>query len=193
MTLNGSTNIKPISPKQNKKKKGRFNFVDLTLIIILILIVGVLAYSFSPVSLIKKWINKETVNIQYEVELVGVDKNVVDLIKSNMVVTDSVTKGTIGTVTMDPKQTGYVEYKPVETIRYEVDGDEQKEIVEYSVEKITYENKYNLNVIITVAADYNEGVGYSVGSTRIAVGEKLALKFPDYKCEAYCVGITPEY
>ena len=190
--MNGSTNIKPISQKQNKKKKGRFNFVDLTLVIILVLIVGILAYSFSPVSLIKKWINKETVNIQYEVELVGVDENVVDLIKSNTVVTDSVTKGKLGTVTMVNKA-GYVEYKPVETIRYEGEGDDKKEIVEYSVEKITYENKYNLNVIITVKADYTEGEGYSIDSTRIAVGEKLTLKFPDYKCEAYCVGITPEY
>ena len=189
--MNGSINTKQTAKQQNKKKRGRFNFVDLTLILVLLIFVGVLAYSFSPISLIKNWVNKDSVNIQYEVELVGVDKNVFDLIKSNSTVTDAVTKNALGTVTI-VNRTDYVEYKPVEAVRYEDEGDSKKEIKETSIQKISYDNKDTLNVIITVNADYLEGVGYSVGSTRIAVGEKLELKFPDYKCVGYCVGITPE-
>lgn len=190
--MNSSTNIKQTTASKQQKKKGRFNFIDLTLILILLLIVGVLIYSFSPVSLIKKWFNSDTVNIQYEVELIGVDENVVDLIKSDTLVNDATTKSSLGTVTMVNK-TDYVELKPVTSIRYEGEGEDQKEIIENSIVPVEYPNKYNLNVIVTVKADYSEGKGYSVGSTRIAVGEKLSLKFPDYKCEGYCVGITPEY
>lgn len=190
--MNGSNNTKQVSQSKAQGKRKRFNFVDITLVLILLLIVGVLIYSFSPVSLIKKWITKDTVNIQYEVEIVGVDESTVNLIKSNTAVSDSVTKNRIGTVTIVNK-TDYVEYRPIETIRYEGEGDEQKAIVEKSIVPIEFPNKYNLNVVITVAADYVKDEGYSVGSTRIAVGEKLSLKFPSFKCEGYCVGITPEY
>ena len=189
--MNGSANTKQ-TKSSNQKRKGKFNFIDLTLVLILLLIVGVLIYSFSPISLIKKWFNKETVNIQYEIEIVGVDKDVYELIKNNTIVKDSVTKSTLGTVTMVNK-TDYVEYKPVTEIRNEGEGDDEKEIIENSIVPVEYPNKYNLNVIVTVAANYSEGEGYSVESTRIAVGEKLSLKFPNYKCEGYCVGITPEY
>ena len=190
--MNGSNNTKQTNNSKQPKKKSRFNFVDLTLALVLLLVIGVLIYSFSPVSLIKKWINKDTVNIQYEIEIVCVDETVIDLIKSNTVVSDSVTKSSIGTVTMVNK-TDYVEYRPVEVIRYEGEGNERKEIVERSIVPVEYPNKYNLNVVVTVEADYMKGEGYSVDSTRIAVGEKLNLKFPNYKCEGYCVGITPEY
>ena len=190
--MNNSTNTKA-ARQQNKSKKGRFNFVDLTLVVVLLLIIGILVYSFSPVSLIKKWTGSEKVDIQYEIEITNVDSNVIDLIKADAVVTDSVTKSEIGTVTM-VNRTDYVEYQPYEVINHETDADENiKHKVDYTLEKVGYPNKYNLNVTVTVSADYSEGTGYTVGSTRIAVGEKLNIKFPDYICEGYCVGITTQY
>ena len=190
--MNNSTNTKA-ARQQNKSKKGRFNFVDLILVVVLLLIIGILVYSFSPVSLIKKWTGSEKVDIQYEIEITNVDSNVIDLIKADAVVTDSVTKSEIGTVTM-VNRTDYVEYQPYEVINHETDADENiKHKVDYTLEKVGYPNKYNLNVTVTVSADYSEGTGYTVGSTRIAVGEKLNIKFPDYICEGYCVGITTQY
>ena len=187
--MNGSANTNPATPSNKKKqKKGHFNFVDLTLILILLLAVGVLVYSISPISLIKKWTNRDTRNIQYEIEITNVDEEYIDLIKSNNPVMDAVTKSSLGTVTMVNK-TNYVEYKPKETVLTE--GETEK--IEYSLVPVEYPNKYNLNVIITVSADFSEGSGYTVNSTRIAVGEKLALKFPDFKCEGYCVGVTAQY
>ena len=185
--MNGSVNQKTTAPS-NKKKKGRFNFVDLTLVLVLILLIGVLVYSFSPVSLIKKWANKDVRNIQYEVEITNVDAEFIDLIKNNASVSDSITKSSLGTVTM-VNRTNYVDYKVIEEVVKE--GETEK--IVYSVVPVEYPNKYNLNVTITVSSDYTEGSGYTVDSTRIAVGEKLYLKFPDFKCEGYCVGITTQY
>ena len=182
--MNGSVNTNSTSPLK-KKKNGRFNFIDLTLIIILILVLGTLIYSFSPVSLIRKWTNKDIRNIQYEVEFNNVDKAFIDMIQADDVVINSVTKDSIGTVTMvNPDK--YVEYKPVKTER--VEGEET--ITEYTVIPVEYPNKYTVRVTITVSANFSEGTGYSVNATRIAVGEKMALKFPNFKCEGYCVGIT---
>ena len=182
--MNGSVNTNPTSPSK-KNKNGRFNFVDFTLIVILLLVIGLLVYSFSPISLIKKWTNKDTRNIQYEVEFTNVDEEFIDMIKADTSVSDAITKSSVGTVTM-VNSTKYVEYKTVETVRQE--GEE--EITEYTVVPVEYPNKYNLTVTITVAADFSEGTGYTVNSTRIAVGEKMSLKFPNFKCEGYCVGIT---
>ncbi|MBQ8848916.1 MAG: DUF4330 family protein [Clostridia bacterium] len=181
--MNGSVNTNSASSK--KKKNGRFNFVDFTLIVILLLILGALIYSFSPISLIKKWTGNDTRNIQYEVEFTNVDEAFIDMIKTNDAVGDAVTKSNIGTVTM-VNNTKYIEYKTVETVRDE--GGEA--IKEYTVTPVEYPNKYNVLVTITVAATFSEGEGYSVESTRIAVGEKMALKFPNFKCEGYCVGVT---
>jgi hypothetical protein len=53
-------------------------------------------------------------------------------------------------------------------------------------------NKFNLLVTISTTANYAEGSGYSVNATRIAVGEKLALRFPDYVAEGYCIYLETE-
>ena len=45
-------------------------------------------------------------------------------------------------------------------------------------------------VTISVMADYDEGEGYSVGGRRIAVGEKLALRFTDFAGEGYCINLS---
>ena len=181
--MNGSVNTN--SPSPSRKKNGRFNFIDLTLIVILLLVLGAVIYSFSPVSLIKKWANKDTRNIQYEVEFSNVDETFIDMIKADTIVIDSVTKNKIGTVTM-VNNTKYVDYKVMEEKRTE--GEET--VTEYVMKPIEHTNKYNVLVTITVSANFSEGEGYSVNSTRIAVGEKMALKFPDFKCEGYCVGVT---
>ena len=55
---------------------------------------------------------------------------------------------------------------------------------------MTYEDKYNVTVTVTVLAQYEEGEGYSVGDRRIAVGEKLSLRFPNYAAEGYCIGLS---
>jgi hypothetical protein len=45
-------------------------------------------------------------------------------------------------------------------------------------------------VTITVLAEYTEGEGYSVGDRRIAVGEKMSLRFPNFAAEGYCIALS---
>ena len=55
-----------------------------------------------------------------------------------------------------------------------------------------HEGKYNVIVTITASGNYKEGEGYSVNDCRIAVGEKMSLRFPNYIGEGYCVALSVE-
>ena len=178
--INGTHNGK------SQKKKVRFNFIDLILIILAIALIAALVYIFSPVSWIKNMLLNHERTIQYTVEFQNVDEAFLDFIKENDVVGDSVTKGTIGTVTAVDYSGKYSEYKLVE-VQQEIDG---QVVTEYVGKMVEYPDKYNIIVTITVVADYTENEGYFVDSTRIAVGEKLSLKFPNYIGSGYCIGLN---
>ena len=60
---------------------------------------------------------------------------------------------------------------------------------EYKSVMVEYPDRYNVRVTIEATANFYEGKGYTVNSTRIAVGEKLSLKFPEFAGEGYCVNV----
>lgn len=180
--MNASLNEK--DEKKIKSKKGRFNFVDLVLILLAVAIIATLFYVFSPDSIIRDWLKKEERNIRYTVEFVNVDEQFVDNIKKSDTVSDSVTKGDIGTVET-VTYTAYSEYVLVED-KISEDGT----VAPPALEAVEYKDKYTIIVTITAKANFAEDAGYTVGSTRIAVGEKMFLKFPDYVGEGYCIGVT---
>ncbi len=181
-SINGASQTSP-----KGKKRGRFNFIDAILIILAVLVAGALVYVFSPVSLIKNLTGRNTRSIQYEIELTDVDEAFIDKIKANDQVLDGVSKGKLGSVTMVDYNTKYSEYRFDEIERKNEVGET---VTDYTVTPIEYPNRYNVIVTIVTDASYEAGVGYSINSTRIAVGEKLYLNFPDYRGEGYCVGIT---
>ena len=43
--------------------------------------------------------------------------------------------------------------------------------------------------LYTILAKFEKGEGYTVNGVRIAVGEKINARFPEYVCEAYCISI----
>lgn len=173
MSENNTSAIKP--SKKAERKKGRFNIVDLIIIIVAVVLIACIVYVFLPSNIIKGLFADKSVEIEYSVEIVGVDKNFVENIKENDNVLDGVSKAEIGTVTVSSGQ-------PYEEFIYNVtDG---------SAEYVMIENKQNIIVTITAKASYIEGEGYSVNGTRIAVGEKLNMVFPNYKCECYCIDLT---
>ena len=53
-----------------------------------------------------------------------------------------------------------------------------------------HDGKYNVIVTISADGEYKEGEGYSVNGRRIAVGEKMALRFPNYVGEGYCIALS---
>ncbi len=170
--MNGNNNPTPVK-KPRGIKQGKFNLIDFLLIVIVILIIGALVYVFLPTSIIKNITAEKSEEIQYSIEILGVDEQFLDNINENDVVLDSVTKSNIGTVTA-------VDYG-IQHTQLEYDG--EKGVLSPIV------GKYNVIVTISATAEFEEGEGYTVNGTRIAVGEKINARFPNYVCESYCISI----
>ena len=163
-----------ISAADKKMRRGRFNFIDVLIILAVLLLGAIVVNLFLPSSLFKTSSTEK--ELQYTVEFVGVDEVFIDKIKDNDTVIDSASKYGVGTVMAVDKSTPY-------------------SVLQYNNESkvghlAAVEGKYNLLVTISVKAEYNESEGYSVGGRRIAVGEKLSLRFPDYASEGYCINLS---
>lgn len=161
--------------KSTKKKKVRFNIIDLLLILIAVSVVAALLYVFLPNSFIKNIFADDNVTIQYAIEFKGVDEAFLESIKENDIVINSVTKAEIGTVTAVDYSTQYTELK----------YDEESGNAVLSV----VPNKHNVIVTITAQATYDADKGYTVGGLRIAVGELIATRFPNFTGEGYCISV----
>ena len=159
-----------------KKKTYRFNILDVLLILLAAGIIFVAINIISPMSFIKKLQSDSTHTIEYTVEFIGVDEDFIDTIKENDGVMDSVSKNSLGTVVAVDYNTHYSELK----------YDEEN----HAGKLVDYPDKYNVIVTITADGNYISGEGYNVNAHRIAVGEKMSLRFPDYVGEGYCISFT---
>ena len=170
----------PVSLDTSKKKKrnGRFNLIDFILVVILLLVVAILIQVFSPISLIKDLTTSQTKEIQYTVEFLAVDEEFIDRIHAEDLAINSVSKNNMGTVIAVDYTTKYTELQYVEGSNI----GEPKE----------FPDKYNVVVTISSTANYVKEKGYSVNGTRIAVGEKLSLRFPNYIAQGYCIGMETD-
>jgi len=187
--MNNSNNTTSSTTSSNRRT-AKFNFVDLALIVVAALLIGALIYVFSPISTIKNWVNRETKNIRYIVEFTNVDEAFIDKIKDGDMVVDSVSKSALGSVT------GEVDYNTKYSVLQakKVEPTEEEGGVpsdpEYKGVLVEYPDKYNVRVTVSASAKYFEGTGYTVDSKRIAVGEKMYLKFPNFIGEGYCIDVT---
>lgn len=160
------------------KKRHRFNFIDFILILLAIFVILTAINIVSPRSIFDKLKTDTTYKIHYTVEILGVDGEYIERIKDNDAVVDTVSKHSLGSVTA-------VDYSTQHTV---LEYDETQNAGVLAV----YPDKYDIVITITAQASYNSGEGYSVNGRRIAVGEKLSMRFPDYVGEGYCIGISKE-
>ena len=161
------------------KKKRTFNIVDFFIVVAIILAIAILVYAFSPWSQLKKLWALDEVTIDYTIIIRDVDKSDTTKIKKGDVVTNSVTKNPLGTVT----NIGAITNSTVLDYKGE-DEDLQGVLLENP-------DKYDITVHITAVANYEEGVGYTVNGCRIAVGEELYLRFPQYVHSGFCIAFDP--
>lgn len=171
--MNGN-NESGIISKVNSNK-ARFNFIDVLLIIIALLVVVTIIYVLLPTSWINNLLADDTVSIEYTIEIQGVDEALLKNIKEQDAVIDSVSKSELGTVTAVDYNTHYT------TLQY----DESNQSGVLSV----VPNRYNVIITISADADFISGEGYSVNGTRIAVGEKIYVRFPNAAFESYCISV----
>ena len=160
-----------------RRPRGRsFNIVDVLIILAVLLLGAIVVNIVAPTAWFKELISGSEQTIEYTVEFTGVDRDFVDNISENDAVVDAVSKFSLGRVAA-------------------VDNNSHYRVLGYNEETneggyVTYQDRYNVLVTVTVTADYKEGTGYSVGDRRIAVGEKLSLRFPNFVGEGYCIGVS---
>ena len=171
--------------KKADKKSRKFNFVDFLLILLVLALIAGAVYLFTQGSIFKKLGATEQGTLTYTVEIQGVDAEYLNIIKESDVVVDSVTKNTLGTVSA-------VDYNTKQTVLEYVKNEDEDGNVTYTGVLSEYPNQYTVLVTITAPAEYVSGDGYFVNNCRIAVGEGLALRFPDFAAEGYCISMVPE-
>jgi hypothetical protein len=159
-----------------KKRAVRFNFIDVLIILAVLLIAAIVVNMFMPLSFFSKFNKTIERQIQFTVEITALDENFIDKVTENQTVIDAVSKYEIGKVMTVDCNTHYSELQYNES--------------EASGWLSPYADKYNMLVTITVLAEYTEGEGYSVGDRRIAVGEKMSLRFPNFAAEGYCIALS---
>ena len=161
-----------------KKKKKKFNFIDFIIILLIVAIVGVVAYLFSPWAQIEKLWIKDKAELTFSLEIKDVEIEYIDMIKQGDTVVDAVTKNSLGSVIESPKVEKAFVYD------YVLDANGQMSCVISE-----HPNKYNITIRINASADFEEDVGYTVNGRRIAVGEFIDIRLPQYACTAQCIQI----
>ena len=173
-----TNNLNSSQSEVKTKKRVGFNFIDVLIILFVLAFIFVVINVVSPLSVFKKFFADQTYTVRYTVEFLCVDEEYVNMIGESDAVVDSVSKHSLGTVDAVDNDTIYT------TLEYnEADG---------SGMLSAHEGKYNVFVTITAEGSYTKGEGYSVNGKRVAVGEKMALRFPNYVAEGYCVALSVE-
>lgn len=158
-----------------KKKRGKFNWVDLLILalaIIVLLAVILILTPFSETSLVG---NGKKVVLEYTVELEYVEASLTDNIQLGDRALNAATKTELGRVNMIKNDILYAE------AYYDRELD--------SVSMKEYPDRYNLQITITSDALFESGVGYTVKGTRVAVGGEYSLMFPNYLGTGHCISI----
>lgn len=155
------------SAVKQKKIKRKFNVVDFLVLVLIVAIIGVAIYAVVYWANIKSLWATSTTDLQYAVELRGVDQKFVDKIKNGDAVTDAVSKNQLGIVDRVDKIEKYTTFS-------------EGTLVEHP-------DKFNITVYISATAEYEQGVGYTVNGRRIAVGEIIEMRFPNFSSVSYCV------
>lgn len=175
--MNNKTNTFEVHPG---KVKHKFNFIDFLVLLLIVAVVGTSIYAVFSWSDIEALWSASSKEIQYVVELRGVDKDFVDKIKTNDIVIDSVTKNQLGTVhSADEVDNHFI-------MSYTFDDKTNS----YTGALINDTSKRDITVYISATAKYEKDVGYTVNGIRIAVGEILEVRFPQFATTAYCIHIS---
>lgn len=161
-----------------KKKKKKFNFIDFLIVLLIIAIICVVVYLFSPWAQIEKLWTKDKAELTFFVEIKDVDIEFIDMVKEGDAVIDAVSKNSLGSIAEAPQ----VEKAFV----YDYVLDEHGQMTCVISEQ---PNKYNITIKINASADFEENVGFTVNGRRIAVGELLDMRLPQYACSGTCVQI----
>ena len=161
--------------KPVKKKKGRFNLVDLLLVLVAMAILFVVVFVVDPFSLNFFGEESREITLEYTIRISNVDGAFADKISVGDEVVDSSVKTSLGYVSAVENDIPYTE--------------PYYDNVADTVSMREYPNRYDILVSVTAKAVFEDGVGYTVDGRRIAVGTLLYLMFPDYAGTGSCISM----
>lgn len=155
-----------------EKRSWRFTALDLIILIVLLAVIALAVWFFGPFGGADAGDNTQ-VNIEYTVEIKGMEEAYLDNIRVGETVIDSVTKKSIGTITA-------VETMPfIDYILNTEDG--------VLLEK-EYPGQYTLLVTVSSPAAQNER-GYHIDGYRVAIGALHYIQLPNFVGSGYCIGV----
>lgn len=165
-----------------KTRKWLFLVLDILLLAAIVAAIFFLVVLLTPLNPFARD-NTETVGVLYTVEFANVDSDVFELLSDaeGKSVVDAATGKVIGEVRMVDKR-AYTFYTDVAV----------KEGDNYVVGKDTAMDKYTVTVTLYADAVYENGVGYTVDNSRVAVGRTYELHFPAYAGTGTCVTLVRE-
>ena len=158
-----------------KTKRGKFNFVDLLILVLVVLVLFAVVFVLDPFSMNVFGNAEKTVVLEYTVQFEYVEASLVDNVRLGDEALNAVNKASLGRVNSIRNDILYAE------AYYNSETDE--------VSMKEYPDRYNLQVTITADAVFEEGKGYHVKGSRIAVGRQYSLMFPDYIGSGYCISM----
>ncbi len=158
-----------------KNGRGKFNLVDLLFVLLIVGVLFAVVFWLDPFSLNVFGSAEKNVVLEYTVEIEYVEASLVDNVRLGDEALNAVNKAPMGHVSSVRNDILYAE------VYYDSEED--------TVSMKEYPDRYNLQITITADAVFEEGKGYSVMGSRIAVGGAYSLTFPEYAGSGYCVSI----
>lgn len=158
-----------------RKRKIKFNIMDVLILLVIAAVVAVLLYVFvlSESKPMDSLGGAQTAKITYVIELTAVDDALSDNISVGETLIDSAKKMSIGTVVA------------VDSQPYVYLG---KNLNEGTMELTTVDDKST--IYVTVEADATlSGISYSIAGYDIYVGEKVYLSLPNFTGTGYCISL----
>ena len=158
-----------------RKRKMKFNIMDVLILLAIAAVAAVLLYVFvfSEHSSAGALNGAQTTKITYVIELTDVDDALSDNISVGETLIDSAKKMNIGTIVA-------VESQPYVYLGKNVTGG--------TMELTTVDNKST--VYVTVEADATlAGISYSISGYDIYVGKKVYLSLPNFTGTGYCISL----
>ncbi|MBO5305151.1 MAG: DUF4330 family protein [Clostridia bacterium] len=158
-----------------KKKRGKFNSVDILFVVLLVAVLFTVFFLINPFSTNIFGGNEREVVLEYTVEIEYVEASLADNVKLGDEAISAVNKTSLGRVSAIKNDILYAE------AYYNSEAD--------TVSMKEYPDRYNVQVTITSDAIFEEGKGYTVKGTRIAVGGQYSIMFPNYLGGGYCISM----
>ena len=158
-----------------KAKQGKFNFVDLLFLVLAVAILFVFVFVVDPFSMNIFGGDDKNVVLEYTVQIEYVEGSLADNVRTGDEVLNAANKASLGLVSALKNDVPHSE------VYYDSEAD--------TVSMKEYPDRYDLQITIMADAVLEEGKGYYVNGSRIAVGGQYSLIFPEYVGSGYCIGM----